>query len=57
MEENQPPTDNQISQTAGWQAPLIDLVAAVLRRKWVLVLCVLIAVGLGALQYLRTPTT
>lgn len=57
MEKNQPPTENQVSHTAGWQAPLVDLIAAVLRRKWILVLCVFVTVGLGVLQYLRTPTT
>ena len=44
-------------QTTGWQAPLVDLVAAVLRLKWILVLSVVVAIGLGVIQYLRTPTT
>lgn len=57
MEENQPSDKPREPHTTGWQAPLVDMVAAVLKRRWILVLCVVSAVGLGALQYLRTPTT
>jgi len=44
-------------RTVGWQAPLVDLVAAVLRRRWVLVVCVVVSLAFGAVQYLKTPTT
>lgn len=58
METKNPSTENRMTpRTIGWQAPLVDIVAAVLHRKWVLVLCAVVAIGLGGLQYLRTPTT
>jgi uncharacterized protein involved in exopolysaccharide biosynthesis len=58
MDQKNPTPENlSTPHTVGWQAPLVDLAVAVLRRKWILVLCTLVAIGLGGLQYLRTPTT
>ncbi len=43
------------SPTAAWQAPLLDVLCAALRRKWLILACFVIGGSLGVLNYLNTP--
>lgn len=45
------------TSSVGWQAPLVDLCLALVRRRWTVILCVIASLLLGAAMYFKTPET
>ncbi|MEO0481459.1 MAG: hypothetical protein AAF196_18465 [Planctomycetota bacterium] len=52
--DSQPPSA-ELLPPAGWQAPLVDLVATIARRWWILLLLLLLGAFGGYQQYESTP--
>lgn len=48
-------TEPEILPPAGWQAPLIDLIAALVRRWWVVLVILALGTMLGWYKYKTTP--
>ena len=51
------PLKTQTPGTIGWQAPLVDVCLAVVRRKLTVLVCVVICLSIGGYRYLSTPNT